>query len=117
MEGLPNVTPTRSLLSHKASQLGGADMFKILMAVCLAVMTPQGPRFVNCNVMVEQPERWYQSEEECSARVEELQGQYSDHFEGTPMVARVACLPKERLEEIENDHRRRIPAKFPRGFT
>ena len=117
MEGLPNVTPTRSLLSHKASQLGGADMFKLLMAVCLAVMTPQGPRFVNCNVMVEQPERWYQSEEECATKAKALQAQYEEQFRDTPVVGRLSCLSKKQLDEIENKHRQRIPAKYPRGFT
>tara|TARA_R100001163_G_scaffold38116_2_gene29045 strand:+ start:2804 stop:3061 length:258 start_codon:yes stop_codon:yes gene_type:complete len=85
-------------------------MFKLLLAVCLGVMTPQGPRLVNCSVMVEQPERWYQSEEECAVKAKELQKRHEEQFKGTPVIGRLSCLPKERLEEIEAKHGEKIRA-------
>ena len=64
-------------------------------------MTPQGPALTNCNAMVEQPERWYQNEKECITKSEELQKNYEEQFEGTPVVGRISCLSKERIDEIE----------------
>ena len=85
-------------------------MFKLLLAACLGVMTPQGPSLVNCNVMAEEPKRWYQSEEECATKAKALQEQYEEQFKGTPVIGRLSCLSKERLEEIEAKHGEKIKA-------
>lgn len=85
-------------------------MFKLILAVCLWVMTPQGPRFVNCNAMVEQPERWYQNEEECTTKAKELQKLHEEQFKDTPVVGRMSCLSKEQFDEIEEKYRGNIGA-------
>jgi len=85
-------------------------MFKLLMATCLAMMTPHGPQLANCQIMVEQPERWYQDKEECMQRAQTLRELHEEQFKDTPVVGRVSCLSKEQLEEIEARHGEKIRA-------
>lgn len=80
------------------------------MATCLAMMTPYGPQLANCQIMVEQPERWYQSEEECAVKAKELRELHEEQFKDTPVVGRVSCLPKKQLDEIKARHGEKIRA-------
>lgn len=85
-------------------------MHKLLLAICVAAMTPEGPRLANCQVLEEKPERWYLSESECIKKAQELQTAYDAEFRNTGIVGRLSCVSKKRLEEIHTESRGKIKA-------